>query len=41
MSVMRRIGEGTTAHERNLEQAVGRVPQWRGRAIRYAAWSAA
>jgi thiamine kinase-like enzyme len=37
MSVMRRIGEGTTAHERNLEQAVGRVPQWRGCDIRYAA----
>ena len=37
MSVMRRIGEGATAHERNLEQAVGRVPQWRGSDIRYAA----
>ena len=36
MSVMRRIGEGATTHERNLEQAVGRVPQWRGRDIRYA-----
>src|ERR1700736_5913615 len=37
MSVMRRIGEGATAHERNLDQAVGRVLQWRGRAIRYSA----
>ena len=36
MSVKRRVGEGTTAHERQLEQAVGRVPQWRGSDIRYA-----
>jgi thiamine kinase-like enzyme len=36
MNVKRRLGEGTTAHERDLEQAVGRVPEWRGRHIRYA-----
>lgn len=36
MSVRRRLGEAATAHERDLEQAVGRVPQWRGQDIRYA-----
>ncbi len=36
MSVLRRLGEGTSAHERDLEQGVSRVPQWRGRDIRYA-----
>jgi thiamine kinase-like enzyme len=37
MSVLRRLGEGTSQHERNLERSVGRVPQWRGLDIRYAA----
>ncbi len=36
MSVLRRLGEGTTAHEHDLEEAVSRVPQWRGRNICYA-----
>jgi thiamine kinase-like enzyme len=36
MSVSRRLGEATTSHERDLERAVGRVPQWRGSDIRYA-----
>jgi thiamine kinase-like enzyme len=36
MSVVRRLGEGATPHERELEQAVSRVPQWQGRKVRYA-----
>ena len=37
MTVQRRLGEGSTVHERALEAAVGRVPQWRGRGLRYTA----
>ena len=29
MSIKRRVGEAATVHERDLEKAVGRVPQWR------------
>lgn len=36
MSIWRRIGEGATAHEKNVEAAIARVPQWRGRAATYA-----
>lgn len=36
MSVQRRPGEGTTAHERDVEAAIARVPAWRGRALSYA-----
>lgn len=35
MSVQRRPGEGTTAHERDVEAAIARVPAWRGRALSY------
>lgn len=35
MSIKRRLGEGTTLHERNLESAVRRVPDWQGRTIIY------
>ncbi|SHH10636.1 choline/ethanolamine kinase family protein [Bradyrhizobium erythrophlei] len=37
MSIKRRAGEATTVHERDLEKAVGRVPQWRDSGFRYAA----
>ena len=36
MSIQRRVGEGVTVHEKAIEAAIGRVPQWRGRAARYA-----
>ena len=36
MTVRRKLGEAATVHERNLESAVGRVPQWRGKNIAYA-----
>ena len=36
MTVRRKLGEATTVHERNLEDAVGRVPNWRGKDITYA-----
>jgi thiamine kinase-like enzyme len=36
MTVRRKLGEAVTVHERNLEDAVGRVPQWRGKAVTYA-----
>ena len=36
MTVRRKLGEATTVHERNLEGAVARVPQWRGKDISYA-----
>ncbi len=35
MSVKRRVGEGGTVHEKNVEAAIGRVPQWRGRTALY------
>lgn len=35
MSIQRRVGEGTTVHERNVEAAIARVPQWRGRTALY------
>ena len=37
MSVTRRLGEATDHAERRLEAAVVRVPDWRGRGIRYTA----
>jgi thiamine kinase-like enzyme len=37
MSVKKRLGEATDAHEHALEHAVGRVAEWRGRTIRYSA----
>jgi thiamine kinase-like enzyme len=37
MSIKKRLGEAATDHERTLEQAVARVPQWRGRGVRYTA----
>jgi thiamine kinase-like enzyme len=37
MTVQRRLGEAATVHERDLEAAVRRVPQWAGRAVSYAA----
>lgn len=37
MSVKRGIGEGTTAYEKNVETAIARVPQWRGRGALYSA----
>jgi len=37
MSLSRNLGEATTGPERTLEEAVGRVPQWRGRPVRYSA----
>ena len=36
MNVKRRPGEGATVHEKNIEAAIGRVPQWRGRNASYA-----
>lgn len=37
MSIRKRLGEAATDHERTLEKAVARVPQWRGRGVRYTA----
>jgi thiamine kinase-like enzyme len=36
MTVTRKLGEASTVHERNLEAAVARVPQWQGREVSYA-----
>jgi thiamine kinase-like enzyme len=36
MTVRRKVGEGTTVHERNVEAAIARVPQWRGKEGTYA-----
>ncbi len=36
MTVRRQVGEATTIHERNVESAIGRVPQWRGSEAAYA-----
>jgi thiamine kinase-like enzyme len=36
MTVRRKLGEATSVHERNLEDAVERVPQWRGKDVTYA-----
>jgi thiamine kinase-like enzyme len=36
MTVRRQVGEATTVHERNVEAAIARVPQWRGKAGAYA-----
>src|SRR5260221_9184108 len=35
MTVRRKLGEASTIHERNLEQAVVRIASWRGKEIRY------
>lgn len=35
MTVRRKLGEAATVHERNVESAIGRVPEWRGRAAAY------
>ena len=35
MTVRRKLGQATTVHERNVEGAVQRVSQWRGREIAY------
>jgi thiamine kinase-like enzyme len=35
MTVGRKLGEGATVHERNIENAIGRVPQWQGRDVAY------
>jgi len=35
MTVRRKIGEATTVHERNVESAIGRVPEWHGREANY------
>lgn len=35
MTVRRNLGEALSIHERNLEAAVARVPQWSGKAISY------
>jgi thiamine kinase-like enzyme len=35
MTIRRTLGEASTTHERNLEQAVGRVPSWRGKHASY------
>lgn len=37
MTVRRKIGEGATVHERNVEAAITRVPEWRGKQATYAA----
>ncbi len=37
MSVTRKVGEGATAHEKAVEAAIRRVPQWAGRTALYAA----
>jgi len=36
MTVRRKLGEGSSTHERNLEDAVRRVPQWQEKDISYA-----
>jgi thiamine kinase-like enzyme len=35
MTIRRRVGEGATVHERDVEDAIARVPQWRGRDAAY------
>src|SRR5260221_13151500 len=35
MTVRRKLGEASTIHERNLEQAVGRIASWRGKETSY------
>jgi len=35
MTIRRTLGEASTIHERNLEQAVGRIPLWRGKNASY------
>jgi thiamine kinase-like enzyme len=35
MTVRRKLGEASTIHERNLEQAVGRIASWRGKEASY------
>ena len=35
MTVRRKLGEGATVHERNVEDAIARVAQWRGREAAY------
>jgi thiamine kinase-like enzyme len=35
MTVRRKLGEAATVHERNVESAIARVPQWRGREAAY------
>jgi len=35
MTVRRKLGEATTVHERNVENAIERVPPWRGREASY------
>ena len=35
MTVRRKLGEAITVHERNVESAIGRVPQWRSREASY------
>lgn len=37
MTVRRKVGEGTTVHERNVEAAIARVPEWRGKQAAYTA----
>ncbi|GGC85142.1 choline/ethanolamine kinase family protein [Chelatococcus reniformis] len=37
MTVVKRLGDAADMHERNLEAAVTRVPQWNGKAISYGA----
>lgn len=37
MTIFKQLGQAASADERVLEQAVGRVPAWRGRAISYGA----
>lgn len=35
MTVRRKLGDATTVHERNVESAIGRVPQWHGKEAAY------
>jgi thiamine kinase-like enzyme len=35
MSLKRRVGEARSPHEKNVEAAIARVPQWRGRTAQY------
>ena len=35
MTVRRKLGTAITVHERNVESAIGRVPQWRGSEASY------
>jgi len=35
MTICRKVGEAVSAHERNLEAAIARVPQWSGKSITY------